>query len=87
MKNHSIAFDNYWSSHGFATNPAALGLSYREAAEKAWNAAIEAADDVCRTHRDMLEECIDILDKSFVAEEIGRDIRNLSISRGNVPSI
>lgn len=36
-------FGAWWAANGVVTQPAILGLSYREVAEKAWRAAVDAA--------------------------------------------
>lgn len=36
-------FEEYWDRHGFTTNPASPACSYKEVAEKAWNAALGVA--------------------------------------------
>jgi hypothetical protein len=79
------SFDAYWAANGIETNPPILGAGFREIAEKAWNAAIEAADDACWTKRDVWEEATRTCesdeyncDYAGAAEELGAAIRQLS---------
>ena len=75
------SFEAYWAARGIVTQPAAIGLLYRDVAGKAWNAAIQAADSVCWTKRDKWDEGNGYSPtKGAAAEEIGRAVRNLSVS-------
>lgn len=60
-----MTFDEYWKKCGVATSPAAMGLAFRETAEKAWNAANSAEN------AKLLEENARLLRGEYICRACG----------------